>query len=164
MTADPRSRPLSEVVARMPLGTTPEDFARRLEPALAVTADLSREAGGARRGFDPATERPYDVVHVTSLAMSLSARSASLFKTVSLAVAVLLAGRFYRTIEPVLVAGRLQTEQELQSGDPLIVVSDRVARAYWPEVSGDHVEQARRQPAFEDPQYEPWQWARHLRR
>jgi hypothetical protein len=41
-------------------------------------------------------------------------------------------GAFYQVIEPVVTAGRLQTEEELEAGEPLIVVSEAVARAYWP--------------------------------
>ena len=42
---------------------------------------------------------------------------------------------FYDALEPQLVMGRLPTNDELRSGAPLIVVSERTARAYWPAVS-----------------------------
>lgn len=42
---------------------------------------------------------------------------------------------FYDALEPELVAGRLPTNDELRSGAPLIVVSERVAHAYWPGAS-----------------------------
>ena len=39
---------------------------------------------------------------------------------------------FYEVIAPQVVAGRLQTNDELRAGAPLIVVSERVAQSYWP--------------------------------
>ena len=39
---------------------------------------------------------------------------------------------FYDAIQPEVVAGRLPSAQELRSHAPLIVVSERAARAYWP--------------------------------
>jgi hypothetical protein len=44
-------------------------------------------------------------------------------------------GAFFRVVQPVVTAGRLPTEGELNAGDPLIVVSERVARSYWLESS-----------------------------
>jgi hypothetical protein len=40
--------------------------------------------------------------------------------------------QYYRVVEPQLVAGRLPTQAELAAGAPVIVVSESVARAYWP--------------------------------
>jgi predicted permease len=40
-------------------------------------------------------------------------------------------GDFYRVIGLSPIEGRLQTEAELHAGIPLLVVSERVARAYW---------------------------------
>lgn len=42
---------------------------------------------------------------------------------------------FYDVLEPELVQGRLPTNHELRSAAPLIVVSERAARAYWPNMS-----------------------------
>jgi predicted permease len=42
---------------------------------------------------------------------------------------------FYRVLEPQLVMGRFPTDAELESGAPVIVVSESVARAYWPNDS-----------------------------
>lgn len=42
---------------------------------------------------------------------------------------------FYDALEPELVTGRLPTNDELRSGAPLIVVSERAAHAYWPGAS-----------------------------
>jgi putative ABC transport system permease protein len=42
-------------------------------------------------------------------------------------------GGFYDVVEPVVLAGRLPTDAELEAGEPVIVVSERVARAYWPD-------------------------------
>lgn len=39
---------------------------------------------------------------------------------------------FYETLAPQLVAGRLPTSEELQTAAPVLVVSQRVAEAYWP--------------------------------
>jgi len=39
---------------------------------------------------------------------------------------------YYRMIQPQVVAGRLPTDDELATGAPVIVVSESVARAYWP--------------------------------
>lgn len=44
-------------------------------------------------------------------------------------------GEFYDVVEPVVVAGRLPTNAELEAGEPVIVVSERVARAYWPDAA-----------------------------
>ena len=40
---------------------------------------------------------------------------------------------YYRVLEPRLVAGRLPSDVELENDAPVIVVSERVARAYWPD-------------------------------
>jgi predicted permease len=42
---------------------------------------------------------------------------------------------FYRVLEPQLVVGRFPTDTELEAGAPVIVVSESVARAYWPNAS-----------------------------
>jgi hypothetical protein len=42
---------------------------------------------------------------------------------------------FYDVLEPAVVTGRLPTNDELRSGAPLIVVSERAAHAYWPAAS-----------------------------
>ena len=42
---------------------------------------------------------------------------------------------FFELLEPQLVAGRLPTHAEQQSSAPVIVVSEHVARAYWPDRS-----------------------------
>jgi putative ABC transport system permease protein len=42
---------------------------------------------------------------------------------------------FYRVLQPQLVTGRFPTDAELESGAPVIVVSEAVARAYWPNES-----------------------------
>lgn len=42
---------------------------------------------------------------------------------------------FYRVLEPQLVMGRFPTDAELESDAPVIVVSESVARAYWPSAS-----------------------------
>ena len=42
---------------------------------------------------------------------------------------------FYRVLQPQLVMGRFPTDAELESGAPVIVVSESVARAYWPNAS-----------------------------
>jgi predicted permease len=42
---------------------------------------------------------------------------------------------FYRVLDPQLVMGRLPNDAELGSDAPVIVVSERVARAYWPNES-----------------------------
>jgi putative ABC transport system permease protein len=42
---------------------------------------------------------------------------------------------YYRVVQPRLVAGRLPTDAELAHDDPVIVVSEGVARAYWPNAS-----------------------------
>jgi predicted permease len=42
---------------------------------------------------------------------------------------------FFQLLEPHVVAGRLPTYAEQQSSAPLIVVSENVARAYWPDRS-----------------------------
>jgi putative ABC transport system permease protein len=42
---------------------------------------------------------------------------------------------FYRVLEPQLVMGRFPTDAELESDAPVIVVSESVARAYWPNAS-----------------------------
>jgi predicted permease len=39
---------------------------------------------------------------------------------------------YYRTVQPQLVAGRLPTDEELARNARVIVVSERVAAAYWP--------------------------------
>jgi predicted permease len=44
-------------------------------------------------------------------------------------------GDFYRVLGLSPIEGRLPTEAELRSGAPLLVVSERVARAYWPDGS-----------------------------
>jgi predicted permease len=41
-------------------------------------------------------------------------------------------GDFYTVLNLSPIEGRVQTEAELRAGDPLLVVSERVARAYWP--------------------------------
>ena len=42
---------------------------------------------------------------------------------------------FYRVLEPQLVIGRFPTDAELTSDAPVIVISESVARAYWPQAS-----------------------------
>jgi predicted permease len=42
---------------------------------------------------------------------------------------------FYRTIAPHLVEGRLPTDEEDRAAAPVVVVSERLARAYWPDSS-----------------------------
>jgi putative ABC transport system permease protein len=42
---------------------------------------------------------------------------------------------FYRVLQPQLVIGRFPTEAELESDAPIIVVSESVARTYWPNAS-----------------------------
>ena len=42
---------------------------------------------------------------------------------------------YYRLLEPKLTAGRTPTTAELRANIPLIVVSERLARAYWPSAS-----------------------------
>ena len=42
---------------------------------------------------------------------------------------------FYRVLQPQLVTGRFPTDVELQGDAPVIVVSESVARAYWPNAS-----------------------------
>jgi hypothetical protein len=42
---------------------------------------------------------------------------------------------FYRVLDFTPTQGRLPTDDELRAGAPLLVVSDRIARAYWPGVS-----------------------------
>ena len=42
---------------------------------------------------------------------------------------------FYRVLEPQLVMGRFPTDAELASGAPIVVVSESVARTYWPNAS-----------------------------
>ncbi len=42
---------------------------------------------------------------------------------------------FYDTIELRPIEGRVHTDAELRSNAPLIVVSERIARAYWPDTS-----------------------------
>jgi predicted permease len=42
---------------------------------------------------------------------------------------------FYRVLEPELVLGRFPTDAELDADAPVIVVSEAVARAYWPDAS-----------------------------
>jgi predicted permease len=44
-------------------------------------------------------------------------------------------GDFFRVLDLRPIEGRLQTEAELRSGAPLIVVSEQVARSYWPDRS-----------------------------
>jgi putative ABC transport system permease protein len=44
-------------------------------------------------------------------------------------------GGFFETVQLRVVAGRLPTDDELDSGRQLIVVSESVARAYWPDVN-----------------------------
>jgi hypothetical protein len=39
---------------------------------------------------------------------------------------------YYRVVQPQIVAGRLPSDAELAHDDPVIVVSEGVARAYWP--------------------------------
>jgi len=42
---------------------------------------------------------------------------------------------YYRVVQPHLVAGRLPTEAELAHDAPVIVVSESVARSYWPDTT-----------------------------
>jgi predicted permease len=42
---------------------------------------------------------------------------------------------FYRVLEPQLVMGRFPTDAEMEGEAPVIVVSESVARAYWPSAS-----------------------------
>ncbi|HEX5070042.1 MAG TPA: ABC transporter permease, partial [Vicinamibacterales bacterium] len=42
---------------------------------------------------------------------------------------------FYKVLQPQLVMGRFPTDAELESGAPVIVVSESAARAYWPNGS-----------------------------
>jgi predicted permease len=42
---------------------------------------------------------------------------------------------FYRVLQPQLVIGRFPTDAELESDAPVIVVSESVARTYWPNAS-----------------------------
>lgn len=39
---------------------------------------------------------------------------------------------YYRVLEPQLISGRTPTQTELRANAPLIVVSERLAHAYWP--------------------------------
>jgi predicted permease len=40
---------------------------------------------------------------------------------------------YYRMLQPRVVAGRVPTDAELASGAPVMVVSERLAKAYWPD-------------------------------
>lgn len=40
---------------------------------------------------------------------------------------------FYQTVSLAVLQGRLPTNEELRTGAPLLVVSERLARGYWPE-------------------------------
>src|SRR4029079_11564904 len=42
---------------------------------------------------------------------------------------------FYRVLQPELVMGRWPTDAELETDAPVIVVSEAVARTYWPNAS-----------------------------
>ena len=42
---------------------------------------------------------------------------------------------FYRVLQPQLVMGRFPTDAEMEGDAPVIVVSESVARAYWPSAS-----------------------------
>lgn len=42
---------------------------------------------------------------------------------------------FYRVLQPQLVVGRFPTDAEMDSDAPVIVVSEAVARTYWPDAS-----------------------------
>jgi hypothetical protein len=42
---------------------------------------------------------------------------------------------FYRVLQPQLVVGRFPTDAEMESDAPVIVVSEAVARTYWPNAS-----------------------------
>jgi predicted permease len=42
---------------------------------------------------------------------------------------------YYRILQPELVAGRLPTDEELTSGSPVAVLSETLARIYWPNES-----------------------------
>jgi predicted permease len=42
---------------------------------------------------------------------------------------------FYRIVQPHLVAGRYPTDIELTNDEPVVVVSERAARAFWPNQS-----------------------------
>jgi predicted permease len=89
-TTDPRIRSVSEVVARLPRGMTPNQLVERLAPGLAASAAQYASFGGARQGYDPKTERPYDTVSITPLSKALARRSGGLFLGVVVAALVLL--------------------------------------------------------------------------
>lgn len=42
---------------------------------------------------------------------------------------------FYRVLQPQLILGRFPTDAEMESDAPVIVVSESVARAYWPNAT-----------------------------
>jgi len=52
---------------------------------------------------------------------------------------------YYRLVQPQLIAGRLPTDEELASDARVVVVSESVARGYWPRVSpvGQRITQSR---------------------
>ncbi len=50
-------------------------------------------------------------------------------------VAQAVSSDFYRVLEPQLVMGRFPTDAETESDAPVIVVSESVARTYWPNAS-----------------------------
>jgi predicted permease len=90
--ANPASRGLSEVIARLPLGMPPEMLAQRLGPGLAATAAQFPPQGPKPAGYSDnywRTEGPYDMAEAVPLARALQRESGRMFLGVFAGVALL---------------------------------------------------------------------------
>jgi len=93
LRTDPTRRGLSEVLARLPAGMSPETLAERLGPALAATANQFPARGPKPEGWSETfwrTQGPYDMVHVVPLGTALSRQSGAMFLGAFAAVVVLI--------------------------------------------------------------------------
>jgi len=116
----------------------------RTEGVVAIVAHMMGEGGSSSARLDPILDRLRSVSGVTAVAATdaqllvggswppwFTPPQGAADKGLNVDVQGV-TPEYYHVLEPQLVTGRTHTPAELRANDPLIVVSERLARAYWP--------------------------------
>jgi predicted permease len=104
----------------------------RDSPDRATRVNALLERVGSVPGVEAAALTAYDLLEHAYQPSSFTAPATALRSQATVTHAV--TADFYRTVEPHLVAGRWPTAVELASDAPVILVSERVAANYWPNM------------------------------
>jgi predicted permease len=120
----------------------------RTHGVLAIGTRLMGQGGNTMARLDPIIERLRRVsgvraVAATSAQLLAGSTGSSLFTPPKGAAAdrrldVYFQGvteDYFQVLEPQLITGRTPTPAELRANEPLIVVSERLARSYWPSAA-----------------------------